>query len=40
MEITEEDKSKFNECQEHIQIGYLCAHPTCNGCPHQIPDET
>lgn len=40
MEITEEDKTKFNECQEHRQIGYLCdAHPTCKGCPYQVSDE-
>jgi len=40
MIIGDEDKIKFEKCQEHRQIGYLCdAHPTCNGCEYQIADD-
>lgn len=40
MEISEEDKIKFEKCQEHRQISCLWdAYPICNGCPHQVSDE-
>ncbi len=40
MEISSEDKAKFEKCQEHRQIGYLCdSYPTCDGCKYQIPDR-
>lgn len=35
-----EDRVKFDKCQEHRHIGYLCdAHPTCDGCSYQISDD-
>lgn len=38
--ISDEDKIKFERCQEHRQIGYLCDfYPTCNGCKYQIEDS-
>jgi len=40
MEINIEDKTKFEKCHEHKQIGYLCdAYPTCSGCRYQISNE-
>jgi hypothetical protein len=38
--ISDEDKIKFERCQEHRQIGYLCDfYPTCRGCKYQIEDS-
>lgn len=40
MKIDNENKTKFEKCQEHRQIGYLCdAYPTCSGCSYDIPSE-
>lgn len=37
---TDEEIEKFEKCQEHRQIGYLCdSYPTCNGCIYQIDDN-
>lgn len=38
--ISDEDKLKFEKCQDHRQVGYLCdSHPTCDGCEYEITDE-
>jgi len=38
--ITDEDREKFEKCQDHRQIGYLCdTYPICKGCSYQISDE-
>ena len=38
--ISDEDKIKFEKCQEHRQVGYLCDfYPTCRGCRYQIEDS-
>jgi hypothetical protein len=40
MIISNEDKIKFEKCQEYRQLGYLCdIYPTCKGCGYQIPDN-
>jgi hypothetical protein len=40
VDCTDEEIKKFEKCQEHRQVGYLCdSHPTCNGCEYKITDD-
>jgi hypothetical protein len=40
VDVSDEDKVKFEKCQEYRQLGYLCdIYPTCDGCKYQIPDD-